>query len=1004
MTVADNTSRNQYTATSGQTVFAYTFEIVDKSHIVVLKNGVTLSEGTDYTVSNVGNNSGGNVTLTVGATTGDILTLYRDMPYSRTQNYTNSGDFLASEVNSDFDNLWLAGEQTDRSFSQSIRKPITDSDSISMELPAAADRADKLLGFDSNGAPSASLVTGDAQTIADIAGDIKTLAEIQDGTVATDAITNVNAIRSNVTTVAGIASNVTTVANNTSNINAVAADLTSDNNIETVADAIANVSTVGNNIANVNTVAGISSDVTTVATNVTDVTNFADVYQGGKASDPTTRNDGSALQAGDLYFNTTNDELRVYSGSVWQAIKAGTLNVQNFTGDGSDTTFVLSSDPGTENNTQIYIDGVYQQKDTYSLSGLTITFSEAPPNLSDIEVVVISNVSLGVTDANLVSYTPAGTGAVETTVQTKLRESVSVKDFGAVGDGVTDDTATLKAAFDYAIPLAKTVLFPSGTYKITGPIQPYATRTSGSIHIFADGLVQIVVDASSTAFTDVLYLETTNFNSCSITGGIFEIDGNDKAGRGITFRHNDGSGGDVNITAEVKIKNIKENDASATRENQALSVYGDYGKINIENVYIEGVQRTNAAGVTKGLVVSQFGGDCSIENVFVKDVLLPSATDTDADGIAVFGKSGASTYNKRGGVAYVSNCVFEDCQGRAFKSQSSEITVMRPRVKRRDYVGMTNSVDFDFQTGGHALLVEPLYEYFENGGVSPLGSSHACVAFQQLTDNTENVAKSIGGTIVTQVQIPRYALGVYVSTAKESYLEVSNLTVMPVDGFTSAAFDRAIIEFDGGDIESKTEKSEFVARNIRGPLGVSPIAYTGYSSGSVASKLSLTVTDCFNTHSTVRQVFDNLSGSEIAELETFTIFNNRECASIMNSGFTFDFSDLAPGNQFVVDIATINATNAPSWGSSGYAMIETLTTAFGGGFTFIRVTTDSNKSFFTWYPAGGWNSSPQKSSASFTPTNVTTDRAFDANSTTVAELADVLGTLISDLESANILS
>ena len=159
MTVEDNTSRNQYTATSGQTVFAYTFEIVDKDDVVVLKNGTTLSEGTDYAVSNVGNDSGGNVTLTVGATTGDILTLYRDMPYARTQNYTNSGDFLASEVNSDFDNLWLAGEQTNRSFSQSIRKPITDSDSISMELPEAADRANKYLSFSSTGAVAVQQVT-----------------------------------------------------------------------------------------------------------------------------------------------------------------------------------------------------------------------------------------------------------------------------------------------------------------------------------------------------------------------------------------------------------------------------------------------------------------------------------------------------------------------------------------------------------------------------------------------------------------------------------------------------------------------------------------------------------------------------------------------------------------------------------------------------------------------------------------------------------------------------
>jgi len=166
VTVADNTSRNQYTATSGQTVFAYTFEIVDKGDIVVLKNGTTLSEGTNYTVSNVGNDSGGNVTLTVGATAGDVLTLYRDMPYARTQNYTNSGDFLASEVNSDFDNLWLAGEQTNRSFSQSIRKPITDSDSISMELPEAATRVNSFLTFDSTGAVSVeSLSTGTGPTV-----------------------------------------------------------------------------------------------------------------------------------------------------------------------------------------------------------------------------------------------------------------------------------------------------------------------------------------------------------------------------------------------------------------------------------------------------------------------------------------------------------------------------------------------------------------------------------------------------------------------------------------------------------------------------------------------------------------------------------------------------------------------------------------------------------------------------------------------------------------------
>ena len=154
MTVSNTTSRNQYTATSGQTVFPYTFEIFDKNDIAVLKNGTLLSEGTNYTVSGVGNDSGGNITLTVGATAGDILTFYRDMAYQRLTDYQNSGDFLAQEVNDDFDRLWLAVQQNSEGNDRAIVKPITDSASIDMTLPASADRANSFLTFDATGALS----------------------------------------------------------------------------------------------------------------------------------------------------------------------------------------------------------------------------------------------------------------------------------------------------------------------------------------------------------------------------------------------------------------------------------------------------------------------------------------------------------------------------------------------------------------------------------------------------------------------------------------------------------------------------------------------------------------------------------------------------------------------------------------------------------------------------------------------------------------------------------
>jgi len=59
----------------------------------------------------------------------------------------------------------------------------------------------------------------------------------------------------------------------------------------------------------------------------------------------------------------------------------------NFTGDGTTVAFTLSSAPYSENTMLIYINGVYQQRNTYSVSGVILTFSEAPPTTSSIEVL-----------------------------------------------------------------------------------------------------------------------------------------------------------------------------------------------------------------------------------------------------------------------------------------------------------------------------------------------------------------------------------------------------------------------------------------------------------------------------------------------------------------------------------------------------------------------------------------------------------------------------------------
>lgn len=88
--------------------------------------------------------------------------------------------------------------------------------------------------------------------------------------------------------------------------------------------------------------------------------------------------------------------------------------------------------------------------------------------------------------SSLVGFIQSGTGATYRTVQSKLRDTVSVKDFGAVGDGVADDTAAIHAAIDAAKAVSGAVYFPVGKYRVTSGYTNSTVR--GDVTLIGEGV------------------------------------------------------------------------------------------------------------------------------------------------------------------------------------------------------------------------------------------------------------------------------------------------------------------------------------------------------------------------------------------------------------------------------------------------------------------------------------------------------------------------------------
>lgn len=183
MPVPVQTPVNASTGNGVTTVFAYTFKIPAEADILVQVDGVTKTLTTDYTVSGVGVDGGGNVTFLTAPANGTTVVRSRNMDIGRVvQDYQEGGGFEAATVDEDFDRMVMMLQQLYHARLRAIKGPpsVTTDQAISEALWAL--RASKLWGFDSSG--NLTLLAATDVDLATVTAFIKTLFDDADAATA----------------------------------------------------------------------------------------------------------------------------------------------------------------------------------------------------------------------------------------------------------------------------------------------------------------------------------------------------------------------------------------------------------------------------------------------------------------------------------------------------------------------------------------------------------------------------------------------------------------------------------------------------------------------------------------------------------------------------------------------------------------------------------------------------------------------------------------------------
>ena len=487
ITISDTEPRIQYTATAGQTSFTVPFAFFANADLQVFNGTSQLSfssaptNASQYSVTGAGVSGGGSITLgSPGATVNDVITIVREVAIERTTDFPTSGAFQIDSLNTELDKIIAMAQQLERDLKLSPRVNTTSSSSFNLTFPdmvagkiLSANAggtglefsvdASGLLSAESNAATSATNAANSATASAisaTAASNAQAAAEAaldtfdddflgsktsdpsvdNDGNALSDGALYFNTT-DNVMKVYDLGNtqwkqlvpsssqqtNIDAAVANATNINSVASQISPSNNISTLAGISSDITTLAA-MSGLSTLAGSATAVTTVANNLTAVQNFADLYR-ISSSAPT-----SSLNVGDLYFDTTQNELKVYKSSGWASAGSsvnGTSARFRYVATASQTAFTGTDANGNTMNfdsgfADVYLNGVKLVSGSgndYTENGTTVTLASGAASGDILEIVgfgtfnvasiAASNITsgtLGIDRLPVVPTTKGGTG------------------------------------------------------------------------------------------------------------------------------------------------------------------------------------------------------------------------------------------------------------------------------------------------------------------------------------------------------------------------------------------------------------------------------------------------------------------------------------------------------------------------------------------------------------------------------------------------------------------